>query len=336
MKQYIAHAGIHLGSTIATQNSLRSIRCAAAAGFDFCELDIWLTSDGVPVAVHNPTVNATYRRKSDYAELTEEYSITEHTFAELRETCIGKADDPAHRDVIPTLRECITLAKSLGIVPMIHPKSHDPASVETIMNVCDEVLGARNYCIVAENSACDFALARDPEQPCMPVIVDKAGADHYTQYPNTIIAIRRKPYYAELVEYTHGKAHPVETTINDDVRDPLPPDIINYDYLTPGRFDRYRMIAELSHPGKTLNADETLTLSDPTHLYFGTAEVTFTLCGEAELTVSGRTFALSASGMTAYRAPVIVYNSPTEVVIRAVGQVEIGEIRLKIGEHPAV
>ena len=39
MKKYIAHAGIHLGSTLATQNSLRSIEYAAAAGFDYVELE---------------------------------------------------------------------------------------------------------------------------------------------------------------------------------------------------------------------------------------------------------------------------------------------------------
>lgn len=336
MKKYIAHAGIHLGSTLATQNSLRSIRCAAAAGFDFCELDIWLTADGIPVAVHNPTLNATYRRRTDYGELPEDYGVAEHTLSELRETCIGRADDPLHREEIPTLRECITLAKSLGIVPMIHPKHHDPASAAVMMDICDEVLGARNYCIVAENTACDYALSRDPEQPCMPVITDKAGADHYTSFPNTIIAIRRKPYYAELVEYTHAKSHPVETTINDDIRDPLPPDIINYDYLSPGRFERYRMVAEHQHTGKKLNAGDTFTLSYTNPVYYGTAEVIFTLCGEAELTVSGRTFALRAPEPTAYRAPVILYNSPVGITLRAVRETEFTDLRLRVGEHPPV
>ncbi len=336
MKKYIAHAGIHLGSTIATQNSLRSIRCAAAAGFDFCELDIWLTSDGIPVAVHNPTMNATYRRKTDYEELPAEYAVTEHTLAELRETCIGKADDPSHRDVVPTLRECVSLAKSLGILPMIHPKSHDPASVEIMMNICDDILGPRNYCIVAENSACNFALARDPEQPCMPVIVDKEGADHYTQFPNTIIAIRRKPYYSELVEYTHSKNHPVETTINDDVRNPLPPDIINYDYLTPGRFEKYRLIGEYILADRKLTDSETVSLFDETHIYYGTSEATFTLCGSAELNISGRVFQLNASSPTAYRAPVIIYNSNTKVALRASGEAEISSFKLRIGEHPVV
>ena len=334
MKLYIAHAGIHLGSTAATQNSLRSIALAQAAGFDFCELDIWLTSDGVPVAVHNPTLNATYCTANEYTVPDAPVSVTEHTAAYLREHYIGRASDPAHRKVIPLLSECLALAKSLGIVPMIHPKSYDDASVDVIMDVCDAVMGAHNYYIVAENAACAHALQRDPMQPIMPVITDIAGIDYWTSFPNVIIAIRRAQDYAELTACTHQKNYPIETTLNDDIRASLTADVINYDYLSPGRFERYENITDYRLPAQTMKAGDTLQLTDNRTVSYGTAEISFTFCGDGVLEVCGRRFQLKADVPTAYRAPVLVSERIADAMLCAASDAEVSEIHMRVGEHP--
>ena len=312
---------------------MHSIELSAAAGFDFCELDVWLTSDSVPVVVHNATINATYRSKRGYEPLSDPITVNENTFADLRKNYIGIADDPVYRTEIPTLEECLTLTKSLGIIPMIHPKNHDNVSVSAIMAVCDKIMGLLGYYIVAENDACMFAVARDPEQPVMPVITSKADIDHWKHFPNAIIAIRRAPDYYELVDYAHEHAHLVETTLNDDVRVELVADVINYDYLTPGRFDLCTEVSDRQLPFQRLKQGETLTLTDSRVMYYGTAEVSFTLNGSVQLTICGHTYTLHTDAPTAYRVPMAAYNCMPSVTLHALGDAEICNMRLRVGEH---
>jgi len=334
MKKYIAHAGIHLGSTAATQNSLRSVNLAAAAGFDYCELDIHFTSDGIPVAIHNRSLNETYRKIKDYAKPEEEIYVGEHTLAKLRENYIGRSVHPEHREGIPTLEECLVLAKKLEIIPMIHPKLVDAASVNAVMDVCDAVMGAGNYVIVAENTACEHAVGRDPNQPIMPVITDMSGIDYWSSFPNSIIAIRSSPDYEALVSYAHKMKHPVETTLNRDIRAHLLADVINYDYLSPGRFELYENITEYSLPAQDLKKGDILTLTDNRTVSYGTAELCFTLCGEAELTVCSQKYSIEASEPTEYRAPVLIFEKKADVVLIAVSDTKIIDMRLRVGEHP--
>ena len=93
------------------------------------------------------------------------------------------------------------------------------------------------------------------------------------------------------------------------------------------------MISEHSLPAGKLAKGDSLTIADSRAVYYGTAEVSFTLRGEAILNVCGRTFALSAPEATAYRAPVIAYNCAASVTLRALGDAEVRGLRLRVGEH---
>lgn len=332
MKKYIAHAGIHLGSTLATQNSLRSIECAAAAGFDFVELDVWITSDGIPVVLHNREINATYRQKSNYAPITETVNACERTYLELCEGYIGKADNESDRAIIPTLSEALLLCKKLGIIPMIHPKAHDPASTARIMDVSDAAIGELQYYIVSANDACDYALARNSDHPCMVIATDKNSIDKYASYTNVIIAIRRGADYVELVSYAHEKGHQVETTLNDDVHSDHIADVINYDYRSPGRFEKYKDVISESFDDRTLAAREEFCFCGQ-KMYFGTVEASFRMQGKATLTICGREFTLDAEDMTDFRAAVFVYCQEASVSICAQNDVQLKNLKIRTGKH---
>ena len=332
MKKYIAHAGIHLGSTLATQNSLRSIEYAAAAGFDFVELDVWITSDGVPVVLHNREINATYRKKDNYEMIAEIINACDKTYSELCEGYIGKADNEADRAIIPTLSEALTLCKKLGIIPMIHPKADDHASTACIMKVSDEAVGKMQYYIVSSNAACDYVLAQNPNHPCMVIVKDKNGIDKYSENTNVIIAIRRGADYAELVSYAHEKGHQVETTLNDDVHSDYIADVINYDYRSPGRFEKYEDVISEAFDDRILAAGEEFFFCGK-EMCFGTIEASFRMRGKAMLTVCGREFTLDAEEMTDFRATVFVYCRKSSLSISAQSDVKIENLKIRTGKH---
>ena len=58
-RRFIAHRGVHLGGTIAGENSLEAIGLARRAGFECVEADNRLSADGELVVMHDDTLNRT-------------------------------------------------------------------------------------------------------------------------------------------------------------------------------------------------------------------------------------------------------------------------------------
>ncbi len=63
----IAHRGV---SAHAPENTLAAIRMAIDAGVDGVEFDVRLASDGVPVVIHDATLNRTGRHKGRVSAFT--------------------------------------------------------------------------------------------------------------------------------------------------------------------------------------------------------------------------------------------------------------------------
>jgi glycerophosphoryl diester phosphodiesterase len=78
------------------ENTIASFRAALALSFRHLELDVHLTKDGVPVVIHDPTVNRTTNGTG---------FVKDYTLAELRKL------DAGHGETIPTLEEVLLLAK---------------------------------------------------------------------------------------------------------------------------------------------------------------------------------------------------------------------------------
>lgn len=60
----VAHRGLH---TRFPENSLAAMAAAWQAGITWCECDVHLSSDGVPVMIHDPTLDRTTSGKGDVA-----------------------------------------------------------------------------------------------------------------------------------------------------------------------------------------------------------------------------------------------------------------------------
>ncbi|MFC6333857.1 glycerophosphodiester phosphodiesterase [Paenibacillus septentrionalis] len=89
----LAHRGYPLKHP---ENTLRGFRAAIELGFSHIELDVHLTEDGVPVVIHDPTVNRTTNGTG---------AVKEYTLDELLKLDAGGGE------FIPTLEEVLLLVK---------------------------------------------------------------------------------------------------------------------------------------------------------------------------------------------------------------------------------
>lgn len=97
----IAHRG---ASSLAPENTLEALRLAAELGADRAEIDVQLTRDGVPVLLHDATVDRTTSGRGRIAEL------------DWRE---------ADRLGIPSLEAALATAAEVGLPLAIELKNHN-------------------------------------------------------------------------------------------------------------------------------------------------------------------------------------------------------------------
>lgn len=131
----------HRGYYTAPENTLPAFRLSAQMGFPFVECDVSLTSDGVPVLLHDETINRT-ARNADGSELTEEIKIGDIAYADLAQYDFGiwKGEQYAGTP-IPTFEEFLVLCKRLGLFPYIELKSptDNPFTAETAATIVNIV-----------------------------------------------------------------------------------------------------------------------------------------------------------------------------------------------------
>lgn len=90
------------------ENSLPAFRAAVDAGIDIIETDVKVTKDGVPVLMHDRTINRTTTGTGD----PEKY-----TLAELRQFHL-KVGDKVTSEKIPTLEEALNVTKGRAYVDL--------------------------------------------------------------------------------------------------------------------------------------------------------------------------------------------------------------------------
>lgn len=120
----IAHRGMCLE---APENTLVAFRGALEAGFGF-ELDVWLSADGVPVVLHDRTL----QRTTDG-----EGPVREKTLAELKQLDAGSwFDQKFAGQRIPTLAEALDLVVEHAPTASpiaLHLKESPPALIEAVV-----------------------------------------------------------------------------------------------------------------------------------------------------------------------------------------------------------
>ncbi|MCW5624291.1 MAG: glycerophosphodiester phosphodiesterase [Burkholderiales bacterium] len=116
----IAHRG---GGTLGPENTLVGLRLGAAAGFGGLEFDVRLARHGVPVLMHDATVDRTTDGRG---------AVVDRDAAELRQLDAGSwFGNEFVGEHVPTFDSAATLCRTLGLWANIELKAEEAAAADT-------------------------------------------------------------------------------------------------------------------------------------------------------------------------------------------------------------
>lgn len=129
----------HRGTVNVPENTLSAFRVSAVKGFHYVGADIHFTSDGVPVILHDVTLNRT-ARNADGSKLTKYVDIEKITYAEAMKYDVGLYCGEFWRgEKIPTFEEFIKLCAKLDLEPNLHMKSSIYMTYDRLAELVDIV-----------------------------------------------------------------------------------------------------------------------------------------------------------------------------------------------------
>lgn len=138
-----AHRGV---GTDAPENTLAAFRLAVRQGYGMIETDPKFTSDGVPVLLHDRTVNRT-GRNPDGSKIETPTEISTLTFAEARRLDFGVFMGEKFRgEKIPSLEEALSFAKEYRM----------PLKIDNVLASASETEIERFFDIVGQSGAEEF------------------------------------------------------------------------------------------------------------------------------------------------------------------------------------
>lgn len=98
-------------NTVAPENTIPAYKLSVEHGFRFVETDVRMTSDNVPVLLHDATINRTSNGEGNISDLT---------FSQVREYDFGSWKSSEYAGTkIPSLEEFIIFCKRTGIYPYL-------------------------------------------------------------------------------------------------------------------------------------------------------------------------------------------------------------------------
>ena len=115
----VAHRGLHAWHP---ENSLEAFAAAWDAGVAWCECDVHATADGVPVVLHDESLDRTTNGRGP---------VSRTTFAELRRVRLKRSDGSVG-GVVPSLRE-VTAAMPAGCGVLVEIKPADEGLVRAVL-----------------------------------------------------------------------------------------------------------------------------------------------------------------------------------------------------------
>ncbi len=125
----------HRGAkALAPENTLASLKAAAAAGVTWVEIDVMLTGDGEPVLFHDETLKRTTGVTGDMARtplsVVRGLDATRH-FAQKYSRAAGRRFHGQPDCRVPSLEETVACLLALGLTPNVEIKPTRGLAVET-------------------------------------------------------------------------------------------------------------------------------------------------------------------------------------------------------------
>ena len=146
----ISHRGYN---RVAPENTLAAYKLSKKNGFDFVECDVRFTSDGVPVLLHDASINRT-ARNADGSEISSTINIADITYetALTYDFGIWKGEEYAGTK-IPTLAEFMQLCRALSLYPYLD--LYEAYSATQAQAICDVIKSCgmeRNVTFISASS----------------------------------------------------------------------------------------------------------------------------------------------------------------------------------------
>lgn len=118
-------------SAVAPENTLPAYRLSKQMGFKYVETDISFTSDGVPMLLHDATIDRTSNGSGTLANMTYE-QVRQYDFGSWKSSEYAGT-------VIPTLAEFLELCRALMLHPYIELKDNGNYTQAQIQQIVDLV-----------------------------------------------------------------------------------------------------------------------------------------------------------------------------------------------------
>lgn len=132
----ISHKGY---SAEAPENTLPAFTLSKEMGYNYVETDVQFTKDGVPVCLHDKSINRT-ARYCDGKKLEERVYISEITYEQALQYDFGVWKSSEYKNTkIPTFDQFIELCRDLGLHPYIELKANASYSDDMIKCIADIV-----------------------------------------------------------------------------------------------------------------------------------------------------------------------------------------------------
>jgi glycerophosphoryl diester phosphodiesterase len=130
-------------NTIAPENTIPAFKLSRAKGFKYIETDVRFTSDGVPVLLHDATINRT-ARNADGTTIASTINIADITYEQALTYDFGVWKSLEYAGTkIPTLAELMKLCRDNGLTPRVELNVLTVANAETMFNVINSYGMAR-------------------------------------------------------------------------------------------------------------------------------------------------------------------------------------------------
>lgn len=118
-------------SAVAPENTLPAYILSKKMGFNYAECDVSFTSDGVPMLLHDSTIDRTSNGSG---------TLSQMTYSQVRQYDFGSWKSSAYAGtVIPTLAEFLDLCKSIMLFPYLELKSNGNYTQAQIEQIVDSV-----------------------------------------------------------------------------------------------------------------------------------------------------------------------------------------------------
>lgn len=127
----------HRGYYTAPENTLPAYKLSKKNGFKYVECDVSFTSDGIPVLLHDNTINRT-ARNANGSTISEDININDITYQQALTYDFGIYKGSQYAGTkIPKLEDFLVLCRNLGLHPYVELKSSATYSESQIQSLVD-------------------------------------------------------------------------------------------------------------------------------------------------------------------------------------------------------